>query len=331
MITSQRKFGVEVEFVAPSHDALMNIASRIHVVPDGSLRPIQNTGEYVSAPIKGKVGERTIREACDVMNKYKASCENPKTSIHVHLDGRVGEGVLRTAKNDPKVNNCIAISNRLRKDLKSSDVLNIMKGRAHMVPNADWNEYRFDGVSFLSKAQLTRKPRLNYTYYWLDKENRFEWLRNVFYFYVKYSDVMEGIVSPSRKFGNMYCIPLGSSYSLEEIADTKSMDELKSVWYKHRPIGGNYDYSRYHDVNLHCFWHNHGTVEIRSHGGTTNADKILLWLKLHQKIVDKLEEISIDELKLLTSDPTGFINFVEEPLLKDYVKRLQGFYSGINS
>jgi len=331
MITSDRKFGVEIEFLAPTLNALNKIRQSIHVVSDGSLRPLRNAGEWVSQPMIGKKGEETVRQACAVLNKYKASGDNPKTSVHVHLDGRVSEGVLKSARKQSDSKAQIAISNTLKKTLGVENIMHILRNKIHRLTiNPTWNESTFDDVLFLSKANLTRKPKLNYTYYWLDKDDRFKWLRNVLYFYVKYSDVMEGLVSSSRKFGNMYCVPLGSSYSLEDIENATTMDDLKKVWYKGGSMSGHYNDSRYHDVNLHSFWDRHGTVEIRSHGGTTDPDKILLWLKLHQKIVDKLEDIEIEELKLINDTPLGFVRFIEEPMLQDYVKRLLGFYSGVN-
>lgn len=151
------------------------------------------------------------------------------------------------------------------------------------------------------------------------------------YFYVQYSQVMEDIVSNSRKYGNMYCIPIGDSYELEDIEACQTEEDLKSVWYKGREPSGHYDDSRYHNVNFHCYWDRHGTVEMRSHGGTVEANKILLWLKLHQKIADKLEDMELEDIRLEQKSKLhkSFIEFVEEPILQSYVKRLLGYYSGI--
>lgn len=331
MITSDRKFGIEIEFVSPTASSITKISNKIRVIEDGSLRPLNHAGEYVSSPMIGKKGEDEIRRVCDILNKNKASGENSKTSVHIHLDGRIAEGVMRSSNKKTESANQIAISNRLKKVLSGKDILSIVRGEMFRVSTkTEFEAYVFDDVTYLSKAKLTRRPRLNYTYYSLERPNRFNWLRNVFYFYTMFSDVMEGIVSRSRRYGNMYCVPLGSAYNLDDIAKASEMKELKKVWYKGKSPGGHYCNSRYKDVNLHSFWDRHGTVEIRSHGGTTDADKILLWLKLHQKIVDKLEDISIEELQRVRATPLGFIRFIEEPLLQDYVKRLLGFYSGIN-
>ena len=332
MITSNRKFGVEIEFVAPNSSSFHHIRDHITVIEDGSLRPLLNAGEYVSEPLQGKGGEREIHQVCEILKKYGASGDNPKTSVHVHLDGRAEQGTLRSATSLPPnvhPSMMLAVSNKLKKELTTNNIFHIINHKPINLFPLDFIENYLEDVRYLSKARLTSRPRLNYTYYWLEKPDRFEWLRNVLYFYTKYSTTMEGIVSDSRKFGNMYCLPLGKSYDLGEIAKASNMDELKQVWYKHRPPTNHYDDSRYHNVNLHSFWDRHGTVEIRSHGGTIDPYKILLWVKLHQKIVDKLEDITIEEMVAMGSEPKDFISFIEEPLLQDYIKRLLGYYSGV--
>ena len=330
MITSNRRFGVEIEFVAPNATMFERVRRQIPVIRDGSLDPLQHAGEWVSEPLRGDSGERNIHAVCEVLKKHGATGDNPKTSIHVHLDGRVGQGVLKTSRSPVPGVNQIAISNRLKASVGSINAMSLLNGNG-MEQHIDrsYSVSDFEGIQYFSLAQLTGKPRINYTYYYLDKPDRFIWLRNVFYFYTKFSETMEALVSDSRKFGNMYCVPLGKSYNLDDIQLTQNMNDLRGLWYKGRRSAGHYDDSRYHNVNLHCFWDRHGTVEIRSHGGTIDPNKILLWVKLHQCIVDKLEEVSLEELVAMEGTPQGFINFLGDGMLEDYTKRLLGFYSGI--
>jgi len=128
----------------------------------------------------------------------------------------------------------------------------------------------------------------------------------------------------------MYCIPLGDSFDLPDIEAVKNEEELLKLWYKETNTGGHYNDSRYHNVNFHSYWDRTGTIEIRSHGGTIDPNKILLWVKLHQKIADKLEDLTLDKVKATNSNlHLSFLEFIEEPLLQNYVKRLMGYYSGI--
>ena len=331
MITSKRKFGIEIEFSAPTATALRKISDAITVVRDGSLDTLRNAGEHVSQILQGQQGESHIHQACEILKKNKADTPTPETSIHVHLDGQSKGGELRSSRLRPTMNDRLifGVSNKLKDVMSVQNITNALLGGFHPTKAYKYVS-KFEGITYYSLAELTRAPKLNYTYYWIEKPNRFNWLRNVFYFYTQFSDVMEDIVSNSRKFGNMYCLPLGKSYDLSVIEGAKNMQELKNVWYKGRGANGHYDDSRYHNVNLHCFWDRHGTVEIRSHGGTIDPYKILMWVKLHQKIVDKLETMELNDIKFTGNLHKEFIDFVEEPILQEYVKRLLGYYSNIN-
>jgi hypothetical protein len=337
MITSNRKFGIEIEFEAPDRKSYARILDTIHCVRDGSLDQLEYATEYVSEILQGAKGVQTIQSVCEFLKKSGAKASDPKTSVHVHLDGQGKIGVLRSSrfrKDLPDNVRQIAISNRLREEVTADVVLDCLNGDYH--PRRGRYEIcKFNNVTYYSKAALSQAPKINYTYYYIEKPDRFKWLRNVFYFYTEFSDVMEDIVSKSRQFGNMYCIPLGASYDLQIIEAASNMEELKNVWYKGKPVGydaisPHYDNSRYHNVNLHCFWDRHGTVEIRSHGGTIDAKKILMWVRLHQKIVDKLETMELNDIKFDGNLHKAFIDFVEEPVLQEYVKRLLGYYSDIN-
>lgn len=332
LITSKRRFGIEVEFVAQDETNFNRIQRSIHVVPDGSLRPLQFAAEYVSDPLTGKRGEAEVRRVCDILKKYGAMCEDPRTSVHVHLDGcknnyRIVESAKAPDASVLSKYRVYAFSNKLKKMLTKHAIESICRSQ---YIGGGYCSTRFDNITYLSLAELQAKPKTNYTYIWLEYEDRTQWLRNMFYFYTKFSDVMEGIVSDSRKMGNMYCIPLGNSYELSDIASCDTMDDVVRVWYKGNSASGHYDNSRYHNVNLHSYWDRHGTVEIRSHGGTIDANKILLWVKLHQHIADKLESVPTDELVLLGNTPKDFLDFINDELLEEYVKRLLGYYSGIN-
>lgn len=333
MITSNRKFGIEIEFSVKNGRLLENISSRVNVVADGSLRDAGVLGgEYVSQILSGKSGEEEIRRVCDILKKYDAHGEHPATSIHVHLDGKAQNEIIKSKTRDKSFSgNIIAVSNRLSK-LLGEDKLGyiISKGKIPgMSGNVSCYSNQIDNVTYFSCADITRHPVINYTYYYKGNPDRFKWLRNILYFYTQYSVVMESIVSPSRRYGNMYCIPLNKSYELSDIEATKSLDELRRLWYKGNEQHTHYDDSRYHNVNLHCYWFRNGTVEIRSHGGTVDPNKILLWVKLHQKIADKLEKMELEDIKINGDQFESFFDFIEEPILQEYFKRLLGYYSGI--
>ena len=254
-------------------------------------------------------------------------------SVHIHLDGRrnTGRQLVSSLTMPENCNERVsAFSNKVARELGDDVIRAILSGAGGRFVMS-LNRNIFDGIVYYSLGELDKKPTKNFTFYYLNSDSRFKWLRNVLFFYTQYSEVMENIVSNSRKLGNMYCTPLSASYTLDSIRKVSSMNELRTLWYKGNESGGHYDDSRYHNVNLHAYWNRHGTVEIRSHGGTIDAGKILLWIKLHQKILDKLETMELDDIELRdgTNIFASFLSFIEEPVLQSYVKRLLGFYSNI--
>ena len=101
-------------------------------------------------------------------------------------------------------------------------------------------------------------------------------LRNYAYF----QPVIDALVSPSRR-GNTYCnyIPDGAQMTQEEV---KRFSENKEN-YAHLIYGMS---GRYQVINLSCM-ETYGTVEFRQHNGSTNARKILNWVKLMERMVTR--------------------------------------------
>lgn len=330
MITSQRQFGVEIEFFAKTEDDFYNAQRKLRIKGDGSLTALPNGGEFVTRILKGSAGEHDVRTACELLKKHNCSSGHPQTSVHIHLDGEEhGLVITKHKKRLPDVN-MVAVSPKVSSSLSKEGLETLITSGLRFGEDTIIKS-NIDNVKYYAFTKITRHPVLNYNYYTTEKKNRFNWIKNIFYFYVQYSDVMESVVNNSRKMGNMYCIPLGSSYSMEDIEKATSMEELKNIWYKNRPVGHpHYDDSRYHNVNLHPFFApTTGTIEIRSHGGTTDADKILLWLRLHQYIADKCETMTVTSIKSKGS-VNDFLKFLgEDELLVEYVKRLVGYFSNI--
>jgi hypothetical protein len=343
MLKSSRRFGVEIEFtIAGVHaqDKLHKLSKIIPLTSDGSLRDYAMQpsagAEYVSPILSGAAGVREINNVCEVLKKHGATGEDPATSVHVHLDGQDTKRLVRSSvKND---NTRLAISRKLVTRMSTQDIERCLLGGPVRV-SCEHSE--FGNIKYLSLAPLTREPKLNYEYFHLEKPDRFHWLRNVLYFYTKFQPVMTSMVSRSRRFdgekGNVYCVPLDLSFDTTEIASVRNMEELRLLWYRNNPTADHWDDSRYHAVNLHSFWNRHGTVEIRSHGGTVDPDKIIMWVRLHQKIVDKLETADLSALEVigngdLVSKCRDFVSFVsddDDEVLGEYVKRLLGYFSNI--
>lgn len=331
IITSDRKFGVEVEFYAPSEKSLRAVASRINTTRDGSLDGKDFGREYVSPVLQGKQGEAKLRTDCLVLKQYGCVSGDMKTSMHIHIDGKRNEVKATKAKSLEPSSNQVALSNKLINNISEKSLEKLLTG-SMLLPH-DIFMSRIDNVTYYGYSVRTKHPKINYQYFNLEEHDDFNLARNALYFYTQYSDVMEMMVSNSRKSGNMYCIPLGDCYELSSIEDCKTLADVESVWYKTpRRSGGHYDDSRYHNVNLHSLLgDSKGTIEIRSHGGTTDPDKILLWVRLHQNIIDKLDTMTLEQIKAKNSNLLiSFIDFIsDDPLLVEYVKRLVGYFSNV--
>ena len=334
MLKSDRQFGIEIEFLCNSIDTLEYLNDRdIYCVSDGSLRP-HTGGEYVSPPMSGRSGEREIARVCSELKSNGVDVEHPATSLHLHLDGKRRERTVTT--DNKKIDGeglQIAVSRSLLRDRSLSQIANSLM--SHRSSDLICNVAEFDGIEYYSRAKLSRKPRMNYTFFLLKENDRTKWLTNMFYFYTLYSPVLSSMVSHSRSIGNMYCQQLSDSFTLKEIESIKTEQDFTDIWYKGRGSGGRYCDSRYHNVNFHSFFDRHGTVEIRSHGATTDVNKIMLWVRLHQYIADKLEDYKLEDLKIDTDNADNvyleFVKFFEDdPLLVEYIKRLLGYFSGIS-
>jgi len=84
--------------------------------------------------------------------------------------------------------------------------------------------------------------------------------------------IIDGLVSPSRRNGgSYYCRPLTSNdlIRIERIRDLRTLSGL----------------DRYRSLNLASYGR-HGTVEIRQHQGTCDAEKVVSWIRFGQAIID---------------------------------------------
>jgi Putative amidoligase enzyme len=95
--------------------------------------------------------------------------------------------------------------------------------------------------------------------------------KNLFALYAAAEPLIDGLVAPSRRSGNNYCIALGN------VVPMLNSEDLSAL---RRANGG----TRYRKVNLEAFWR-HGTVEFRQHQGTINAEKICAWTRLCLRMV----------------------------------------------
>ncbi len=119
-------------------------------------------------------------------------------------------------------------------------------------------------------------------------------LKRLLSVYHYYDDLFMAMLRKDRAT-NTYCKSLKETYSKVDIDRVNNQGDIEKLWYKCSDFGTvamakqeHYNSSRYHSVNLHSLFTKFGTVEIRSHHPTLNAESILLWVKLHQHILDRI-------------------------------------------
>jgi len=100
-----------------------------------------------------------------------------------------------------------------------------------------------------------------------------------------YEPSLFSLVPPRRVLGpdgrpNEYCAAIQTRFSTEEIDELGTKRELKSIF-------RDYD-ERYHTVNLTKYADPVQVLEVRLHGGTVEAEKILLWISLWMCLLPRL-------------------------------------------
>jgi hypothetical protein len=117
--------------------------------------------------------------------------------------------------------------------------------------------------------------------------------KNLCIFYTRFEKGFDEVMPLSRRANkNQYCKGFASRNSwstddettaqvaetIERIKNASSIDELRNMFC-----------SRYYKVNLQSFV-KYGTVEFRHHSGTTEADKIINWVKLTQLVLERCKQ-----------------------------------------
>lgn len=167
-------------------------------------------------------------------------------------------------------------------------------------------------------------------------ENNPEKLKMLFLFYYIFDDVLLSFMPKSRR-DNHYCMKLSKAYPdedmYEKVLKCKTLSQFDELWYKDsdkRKIKdrkkNKYDNTRYAGVNFHSLLSNNH-IEIRFHSGTTDKTKILYWIQLNCRILDRIiaGKITLSQITNLNlskmSDKTKlFFNLIKVS------KEIEAFY-----
>ncbi len=202
-------------------------------------------------------------------------------------------------------------------------------------------------TAYRNAVKALRKESRKHIVASINSDEPYKRLRALMLFYTAFDDVFQAMVPASRRDGNSYCMPISDHFTLDQILSTKNYGDIEKLWYKvdtdervRSRKNQHFDNSRYLDFNFHSLWNRHGTIEIRLHGSTKNARQILLWIALHQHILDSVsrgdvtcEAIikSIEGASAVDSKCRAMFEVLSLPEhLQKYIIRLVSHFSDIN-
>ena len=123
--------------------------------------------------------------------------------------------------------------------------------------------------------------------------------------------ILEAIGAGAR--ASRWCKPISEDL-LKAMKKNKDLtkEQLEAIWYSRANDGytgtidhQHYNYTRYHDVNLHAFF-TKGTVEFRMFNSTLNADKVKAYIQLCLGLsawsIESDENIAFRRKETLTAD-----------------------------
>lgn len=129
-------------------------------------------------------------------------------------------------------------------------------------------------------------------------------IRNIYLLAIKWENVIDRLVSPSRR-GNQYCESISNdAKTLGEVRGCMNLlAERGHVHYSMRVIPG-----RFYKVNPESF-SRYGTIEFRQHQGTLDFDKMRFWIIMTQNLVTRaMGKVSS---KLKTESSISFKRFCD--------------------
>lgn len=127
----------------------------------------------------------------------------------------------------------------------------------------------------------------------------------LFMFYWIFEDVFQSFLPVTRR-ENKYCQSLKHAFSLSKVMNAGSLEDIEKIWYStvrkdhiENSKRSHHHDTRYYGTNLHTLLaENH--MEIRYHSGTIQAERILEWVNIHTRIMDKIAADAITYEQLVS-------------------------------
>lgn len=163
-------------------------------------------------------------------------------------------------------------------------------------------------------------------------KNDLELIKKIYLFYGKYEPYFFEMLPPSRQ-QNSFCYKYKKAYSCkkEEVEKAETMEEIQELLYntegpeyymRHQKAEGHR--MRYCWINLHSIFYR-GTIEVRSHSGTINQNKIINWFRIHERALKIIEKLTIKQIIELEDSKQALLGLYDKELRKYIRARMQTF------
>lgn len=156
----------------------------------------------------------------------------------------------------------------------------------------------------------------------LEVNKRLDMLKKIYLFYLKFEPLFFKMLPKSRQ-NKRYCEKFSAYYkdSIDDIMNAKTLCEFKEMiyetrFYKSKERDHGY-VKRYCWANLHSIFYR-GTLEIRSHSGTINSNKIINWFLIHLRILEFLEKESLESIRNMKVTDDNLLN-IFDPSIRKYI------------
>lgn len=294
-----------------------------------------------------RCGERLHNDAYEA-DGYCSSCyedlEEEEEPENIEIPFKIGKS--KTFDKNPFKNTCgieIECINKnkhefYREELKSYGFSQLYDGSL----NSNGVEFRsnaFNGDLLFNKIDDFLRV-LNRSGFKIDKScglhihikipQSVEYLKKIAFFYQTYEPFFFNMLPDSRR-DNFYCKNFSRMYKSINLKD-RNYYHIKSKVYNSKDKSfqdivskEKYNDSRYCWVNLHSVFYR-GTLEIRNHSGTLNADKIKKWLLIHLTCLEFLNRLPSEIIFRLPKNEMLFLSLFPRELKEYIINRWQKFY-----
>ena len=162
----------------------------------------------------------------------------------------------------------------------------------------------------------------------LETKPEVELLKKMYCFYSKFEGLFFAMLPKSRQ-RNSYCAKFNKldKYSYKDVLEVKDLNAFKRLFYEQKgfyPTKTHGHKKRRCWINFHSIFYR-GTLEIRAHSGTINAEKIKNWIQMHLIIRKYLDKTPIEKLTKMKTSKDKFLSLFPKDLQKYIKKRWEVF------